>query len=312
MRQEMTKEAAEELLELPHRYTKEDLRQAYTKLARKYHPDAAARHHYDQSAAQAMMVDANKANDVLKQQFANNPERVVERGWGSVSSGYSGVDWRSVDKQDTDDPWSFVEDWSVEAPDEEVPLSVRSILLGPVVLRVLFCALFALLWWNTFPLLPHNLASVPETWTLASGARVLAALIYPTYLLIFELLSGQLSCLVREVANGAVSWFTRSYVDLRSKSANQGCALYKILRNQLYALLMVPLVLYLASCAFNEQGMLRIALGILTLALGVDMLAAFVRGGFVNTLTASLAERVEDSYLTARVELLKRCGKWNY
>ncbi len=317
----MTKEAAEEILELPQRYNKEDLRKAYMDIARRYHPDAAAQHHFDPETAQARMVDANKAYDVLKGEFKGMEDRVVERGvlggLSGISQGFAGVDWTAGVEEplaDDEDPWAFAEDWSTEAPPEAVPLSVRSVLLGPVVLRVAFVGLFAWLWWNMFPLLPQNLGRyVPQgAWTLADVAHLVAAMVYPTYLLVYELISGYVSGLVREVLNGAVSWICGRYVDLRPRSSSYGCALYKLLREQVYALLMLPLVLYVfGQFVAHDSFVLKALFGVLGVVLGVDTLAACAHGGFVNVWSTSLAERVETQYLLLRARMLKRCGQWD-
>lgn len=310
----MSQEAAEELLELPRRYTKEDLRLAYTEMARTYHPDAVAQGHLDPEEAERLMVEANQAYAVLKPLFADKPERVVER-FGGISRGYAGVDWRAGDVSDGDDAgfWNFAEDWGAEPAPEPVPLSVRSVLLGPVVLRVVFIAGFAWLWWNVFPLLAHNLPRYTPAgdWTLLDVFYLVAGMIYPSYLLAYEALSGYISNFVREILNGAVTWITRTYVDLRPRTASYGCALYKLLREEVYALLMAPIVLWLASmCVGTESIVGRVVFGALAILLGIDTLAACAHGGYINTWTAALAERVEARYLLARASLLKRCGKW--
>ena len=315
MRQEMTREAAEAILELPQRYTKEDVRHAYTELARTYHPDAAAKSHMDPAEAQRLMVEANKANAALKPFFSEQPDRVMERV-GGISYGYADVDWRAgahSNASDSSDFWDFAEDWGAEPAPERVPLSVRSVLLGPVVLRASFIVGFALLWWNVFPLLAHNLGRfLPAgAWTVRDVARLVMAMVYPSYLLVYEALSGHISNFVREILNGAISWITRNYVDLRPHSASYGCALYKLLREQVYGLLMAPIVLWLAGmCVDAVTPVGKVLFGVAAVALGIDTLAAFVHGGYVNTWTVALAERVEAQYLLMRANLLKRCGKW--
>lgn len=314
----MTREAAEEILELPPRYTKEELRRAYTDMARRYHPDAAAKHHFDPAVAQARMIQANKAYQLLKEEFIELPSRVIDRNPASgIAGGYAGVDWRAgaYDPSDPNaDPWDFVEDWGAEAAPEKPPLSLRTVLLGPVVLRLVFIGLFAWLWWNVFPLLPQNTASYfPEgEWTLPDVARLVAAMIYPTYLVLYEAISGYVSGFVREVLSGAVSWVSGRYVDLRPRSSSYGCALYKLLREQIYALLLLPIVLFLAAaCVGQEQMVPKVIFGVLALLMGVDTLAACTRGGFVNVWSTALAERVEAQYLLLRARMLKRCGQWD-
>ncbi|MBR3224867.1 MAG: J domain-containing protein [Atopobiaceae bacterium] len=315
-RDDMTREAAEEILELPRRYTKEELRRSYTEIARRYHPDAAAKGHMDPAAAQQRMVQANKAYQLLKRQFKDMPDRVVSRGYGGITAGFSGVDWRAGTGDPFDpseDPWDFAQDWDAAPPPEKVPLSVRSVLLGPVVLRLVFIGLFGWLWWNNFPLLFHNMWRFfpAGDWSIMDVANLVAAFVYPSYLLIYEIVSGYLSGFVREVLNGIVSWITKKYVDLRPKSSSYGCALYKIVHEQVYALLMAPLVLYLAAFCINEDFLpLKVVYGLLGAALGVDTLAAVAHGGFINVLATALAERIEAWYLLLRARLLKRCGKW--
>ena len=312
----MTKEAAEEILELPSRYNKEELRRAYTSMARRYHPDAAAQHNLDPAIAQRRMVEANKAYKVLKAQFREMDGRVIERGSGGIARGFADVDWKAGldDLGSDDDPWSFVDDWGAEEAPQEVPLSVRSVLLGPVVLRVVFVGLFAWLWWNVFPLLPQYLGTYDPAgeWTLPSIARLVTAMVYPTYLLVYEAISGYVSDFVREVLNGAVSWISKHYVDLRPRSASYGCALYKLLHEQVYALLLLPVVLHIAALAVEQDSLLlQIPLGVVGLLLAIDMLAACAHGGYVNVWSTVLSERVEAMYLLIRARLLKRCGQWD-
>ena len=74
---------------------------------------------------------------------------------------------------------------------------------------------------------------------------------------------------------------------------------------------MAPLVLWLASFAVESGNLvITVVVGIAAVALCIDTLAALVHGGYANTLTAALAERVEARYLLLRAGLLKRCGKW--
>lgn len=311
----MSKEAAEEILRLPRRYTKRDLRRAYTKLARRYHPDGAAKYGYDEQTAQRLMVEANKANDTLKPLFDGRPNAVIERGWGTVSSGVAAGQAASgsnfYQTYADQNIWESSEGWSSEPSMEKPPLSVRSVLLGPVVLRVLLVALFVLLWWNTFPLLDHNKARFfpAGEWTLLDVAGLVVAIVYPTYLVVYEAVSGHISGFVREVLNGLVSWVTSSYVDLRPRSSSYGCALYKLLRNQVYSVLLAPIALFLiALCLAAEALPLKIVFGVLGGLLAFDTLAAFVHGGLINVWTSALSERVEATYLLIRRRLLERCG----
>jgi hypothetical protein len=264
------------------------------------------------------MVEANTAYDFLKREFKDMDSRVIQRGvLAGISHGFADVDWKAGINEplgDDEDPWAFVDDWSTEAPPEKVPLSVRSVLLGPVVLRLAFIGLFAWLWWNTFPLLPQNMGRFVsgDELSLLDVARLVAAMVYPTYALIYELISGYVSGFVREVLNGAVSWICGRYVDLRPHSASYGCALYKLLREQVYALLMLPLVICaFGVCLGQESPVLRAVFGVVGLVLAVDTLAACARGGFVNVWSVALADRVEARYLLLRARMLRRCGQWD-
>lgn len=308
----MSKEAAEEILGLPSRYTKADLRRAYTKLARRYHPDAAAKQHLDPAMAQRLMVEANQANDVLKRQFDRRPRAVIERGVSSADvSGTGGGRPNFYDVYANENVWESSEGWSSEPVQGRPPLSVRSVLLGPVVLRVLLTVLFAWIWWQTFPLLGHNQGRYfPDgAWTLMDVAHLVAGVVYPSYLLLYEGVSGLISGFIREVLNGLVSWLSGRYVDLRPHSSSYGCALYKLLREQVYALILAPIALYLAAlCMGAENTVAKVAFGLVAGLLAFDTLAAFVHGGLINVWTSALAERVEAAYLLIRRRILSRCG----
>lgn len=341
MHQDMTKEGAEQILGVPAKYDREALKKAYTNLARTYHPDMAAKRGISPAQAQAKMVQVNKAYQFLRGQFeGSNANRVVVRGtWetaaaaSGIESGFAGVDWRksygthnygtyanssswNSDVTANDDHfWDFADE-GAQAADQKVPITPRTILLGPVVFRVLFVALFAYVWWRQFPLVNDNMARYavqldPNAPDLLGIAHLLAGLIYPTYLLVYEIFAGYLSNLVREVLNAGLSWLVRRYYDLRPKSASYGCTLSKLLKNQLWTLLLVPIVVWLAGQCLAASGPAQIVLGVLAVALGVDALAAVVHGGFVNVWTGAVAERVEDAYLIVRQHLLERCNQWN-
>ena len=217
-----------------------------------------------------------------------------------------------------DDFWNFADE-GASAADEKVPITPRTILFGPVVLRVLFIALFAWIWWRTFPLVGDNLVrypiqtggSVPD---VLGVAHLVAGLVYPTYFLAFEIFSGQVSGLVREILNGLFSFATGRYYDLRPKSASYGCSLSRMIKNQLWSILMIPLVIWLAGkcvAAPASDMVQKVVWGVLAVALGIDTLAAAVHGGLINTWTTALSERVEARYLMIRKRMLERCGKWN-
>lgn len=339
MHQDMTKENAEQILGLPQTYDQDTLRKTYTKLARVYHPDRAAESGLTQAQAQASMVQVNKAYQFLRGQFeGGNANRTVVRGsWetaaasSGIESGFAGVDWRAdygthnygtyahSDEwnKDVDDDgfWSFADE-GAQAADAKVPITPRTILLGPVVLRVAFIALFAWLWWRHFPLVDNNLGRYPVEWALtgsglASVAHLLAGLVYPTYVLVYEVFAGYVSNLVRELLNAAFSWLVKRYYDLRPKSSSYGCTLTKLIKNQLWTLLLIPLVVWAASVSLSSAGAEQVVWGIIAVALGLDALAAVVHGGFVNVWTSGLADRVEDAYLVLRQHLLERCHQWN-
>lgn len=336
VRAQITKEQAEEVLGLPDRYTKADLRKSYATLAREYHPDVAERQGHSQAEAERRMSDINVAFTYL-QGFFDDGTKVVERGvWGGPVGGGSGIengfgnsDWRAgvdgahanhwgrsysySEDGEADGFWDFASEGEDSPAEERVPVNLRTVLLGPVVPRVVAVGLFAWLWWRTCALLPHNAAAYPFPGTdVAAWARLAAATIYPTYLVVYEALTGNVSGLVRGVLNACLSWLTRRYYDLRSKSASYGCSLYKLLRDQIWALLMLPVVLWLAGHAAvpGTWGLSRTLWAMAAVALGIDTLAACVRGGFVNTWTAAAAERVEAWYLMVRRRLLIRCGQW--
>lgn len=339
MHQDMTKEGAEKILGVPAKYDREALKKAYTQLARTYHPDMAAKRGISPAQAQAKMVQVNKAYQFLRGQFEGpNANRVVVRGtWetaaaaSGIESGFAGVDWRTSygthnygtyanseswnTDADDDQFWNFADEGASKA-DQKVPITPRTILLGPVVFRVLFVALFALVWWRTFPLVGDNMARYQATLGTDSAsvlgiAHLLAGLIYPTYVLVYEVFAGYISNLVRELLNAGFSWIVRRYYDLRPKSASYGCTLNKLLKNQLWSVLLVPIVVWFAGQCLGAEGPVQIVYGAIALALGVDALAAVVHGGFVNVWTGALAERVEDAYLIARQHLLERCNQWN-
>lgn len=335
----MSKEEAEELLDLPETYTKADLRRRYAAVAREYHPDVARRRGHTPAEAQRMMADANIAYTYLLGLFDGEGEQRIRRGaWGGfaggsgIESGFAGADWRQgVDESgasawgrpysysegaEDDHFWDFAQDAGQgegEPQARGVPVTPRTVLLGPVVLRVALVALLARAWWTCFPLLPHNVVGYPFPGSDVAGwARLLAASVYPTYLLVYEAITGYLSGLVREVLNGLVSLVTGRYVDLRPRTATYGCSLYKLLKNQVWAVLMVPVVVWLAGRAVlpGPWDLARVACAVAAVVLGVDTLAACVRGGFVNTWSSAAAEWVEARYLMLRKRVLVRCGQW--
>lgn len=324
----MSKTEAEEVLQLPERYSKADLRRCYAALAREYHPDVARQRGHSPEEAEARMAQINIAYDCLQAFFDGGEGQVVRRGlWDSaaegsgIENGFGDTDWRAgADRRSSGYGWSSVDDdgfWDFAADEsdapaqEPVPITPRTVLLGPVVLRVALVALFGWWWWNTFALLPQHMGDYPFPGSdIAGWARLVSATVYPTYLLVYEAITGNISGLVRAVLNGAFSWVTRRYYDLRPNSSSYGCELSKMVKNQIWALLLIPLVLWLAALAQGSSGIARVVFAVLAVALGIDTLAACVRGGLVNTWTSALSERIENLYLVLRRRLLMRCGQW--
>jgi hypothetical protein len=332
----MTKTSAEAILDLPQRYTNADLRHSYTALTREYHPDVAERHGHTASEAQERMSDINRAYEYLRGFFVEDPSVVMSRSplGTSIESGFTDVDWRSGVRPrgkhfrtqpqpepayadyasvSDEDFWNFAQDEEDAPAPQRVPVNVRTVLLGRYVPRIAFVALFALLWWRTFPLLPQNQAAYPLDGGLMGWARLVAGLVYPTYLVVYEVLAGNVSAFVRELANDGVSWVTGTYYDLRPNTSSYACALHKLLSDQVWAVLMAPAVLWLAALvvpmpAWNAQ---KVVLAALTAFLAVDTLAACVRGGLVNLWTSALGDRVEAAYLNAHARLMRRCGMWH-
>lgn len=319
----LTKGAAEELLELPQRYTKEDLKKAYTALARVYHPDAAKRQGIDVEEASRIMADANRAYDGLKHQFDEYPDRVISRDEPGITTGFAGVDWR--EENDSDDPWDFVDEWTTHKSkpksrpvatkqyiDDPSKHLVRRFLLGPIVIRVLVTAALFLWWWRTFPFLPQNAVVKPyEYWKFSDLAIVVPRAVWPTYLLALELATGHISLMIREVLSGLVSYITGVYVDIRPKSASYGCALYKFLNEQIWAFVLLPLVIIFAVNALDATNIFfRVLFGALTVITGIDLVASLMHAGIAVTVSLDLAEYIERRYLMTRRALLEHCGVW--
>ena len=73
----MTKRRAEEVLELTGAYTKGDLRKAFAKQARFYHPDVARQHGIDEENANELMGEVNAAFKYLSEFFKDDPNAKV-------------------------------------------------------------------------------------------------------------------------------------------------------------------------------------------------------------------------------------------
>ncbi len=313
LRQNMSKIEAEELLELPGRYTAAELRRAYAHQLQEYHPDVAARNGHSEEEAAARTSDVNVAYSVLKDLFDGDREVITRGLWEStpggsgIESGFGGVDWRSG--TDGPDFWDFAQD---DAPVEKVPVNPRTVLLGPVIPRVVLVALFGWVWWRTFPLVPGGPGAPSLGADLSEWARFSRLAVYPTYLLIYEAVTGNVSALLREWVNDLVSWATRRYYDLRPRGSSYGCPLHRIVTGQMWSVLMFPIVVTLVDMVLSmpEWNAVRTVTALVGALLAVDMLAATVRGGLVNAWTTALGERVEASYLNSHARLMRRCGKW--
>ena len=77
MREEMTRERAEEILGLSGTYGRRDLRHAYTQRAMEWHPDVAPKAGHTEAEAHERMVIINKAMDLLAKQFKDDPDAKV-------------------------------------------------------------------------------------------------------------------------------------------------------------------------------------------------------------------------------------------
>lgn len=358
----MSKGKAEEILGLPQRYTKADLRHRYAALTREFHPDVAERNGHSAQEAQVRMADINRAYEYLRDLFAGDPSATLTRSpiGSTVEPGFADVDRRAdarpagkhmrrePEPSYADDPgrgrqagyvnyndyfdyadyfgrvdyasmsdeefWDFVRNEEPASAPQEVPVNAQTVLLGGYVLRAVFVLLFALVWWRTSPVLPMNQAAYQFGGSaLQSAARLVAGLVYPTYLVAYEVLTGNISALVREAINDAISWATGTYYDLRPKTSSSFCALHKLVSDQLWAVLMAPAVLLVAAkvAGMGAWGPAKVGLCAVAVLLGVDTLAACVRGGLVNLWTSALGERVETAYLNAHARLMRRCGTWN-
>lgn len=308
----MTREAAEDILALPHRYSSADVRRCYTEIARYWHPDAALRDGRDPAQAQVRMVEANKARTVLMRYFRDDPDRLVTRSRGGIESGFAGVDFRATEDY-ADDPWGFADAWDTADADADDEPSLRRAIFGPWFLRIVFVFLFALVWFREFGLLPHNVVRLtpPGLWAPSDVARIIAHVVYPTYLVLYELLSGNFSFLVREVANDLVTWISGSYMALERRGPTASCALACLLRDQVWPLLLAPIAFAFAAFAFEMWPSVQaFLLAFCALALSFDAFAAMAHGGFVNMWTGEAAEWVERRYLLMHASMLRRCGLW--
>lgn len=321
----MTQAEAEEVLGLPERYDQGELRRHLTQLARRFHPDNAERNGIPASEAQEQMTRVNKAYATLKPLF-DCGVRVVHRDLVGADPGRGdGVHFsptgERVGRTQVDDSLFWDEDGNArgssavgraDAAADAQGHDLRRVLLGPVLMRVVLVALFALLWWRTFPLLGPGTPGHQEIPGLdpLAWARLSAAAIYPTYLLAYEVLTGNVSSALREAINGLVSYQTRVHVDIRRKGAYRS-ALSTLVETQLYGILVLPLALWLVGTGLSQpDGPARIVLLVAGAVVAVDVLLSTLGSGIASSLSHALGAAIERRYVVARMALLKRCGQW--
>ena len=297
-KQDMTQAEAEAILDLPERYDRRQLRHSFMALAQQCHPDAAARNGLDPAEAQRKMTQVNKAYALLKEYFEDNREATMHRDLVGGAEGAYGVGvhyaptGEKVGATQVDDslfwdehgnPRSAVAEEQANAAVDAAPGThrLRRFLLGPHFLRVVLCLAFAGVWWLNFPFVNGNEArfNVGPTAGPIDYLAWVSAMVYPTYLLAYEVLSGHVSGALRQIANGVASLVTGVHVDVRT------------------------------SCAYTCE-LMRVA----ALALGVfvaidSLLACFGSGAFV-AMTRALGDAIEKRYVKSRMEMLKRCGQW--
>lgn len=325
-RPDMTQAEAEKILDLPERYGKGDLRQAFKALAQEYHPDNAARNGISQKFAQQHMIEVNRAYATLKRLFDANPTQTIHRDLVGGAAGSKGVGVhfapsgdRSVETQVDDslfwdedgNPRSAVMENEANAAADAPGHGLRRTLLGPVLLRLVFIVLLGLVWWRTFPLLPDNRANfdMSPTASLSSLVAVLIAVVYPSYFLLYEVFSGGFSGTVREVINGIVSNATHVHVEVRRKGSYRS-SLSGLVRDQVYGLLELPLAALSAVRGMDAVGTSQIVCFVVAGVLVVDALLGFFGTGVVVSVARWLSDLIEKHYVTMRMNMLKRCGQW--
>lgn len=331
-KQDMTQSEAEEILGLPERYDRRELRRRFMALAQQYHPDNAARNGVAESEAQRKMTEVNKAYALLKEYFEDNREATLHRDMmGGVEGAYGvGVHYspsgEKVGKTQVDDslfwdedgnPRSAVAEEKANAAADAAPGThrLRRFLLGPVFLRVVFVALLALVWWLTFPLVNGNGArhDIGPTAGALDYLSWISAMVYPTYFLLYEALSGHISGSVREAANGIASLVTGVHVSIRTSGAYTS-ELTSLIQKQWYGPLLMPLaaLIVIHALAWPDAGWpwQKVALLALGVFVSVDSLLACFGSGAACAIAHALGDAVEKRYVTARMDMLKRCGQW--
>lgn len=322
-KQDMTRAQAEEALGLPDRYDKAQLRARFMELARRYHPDSSAANGIPEAEAQRRMVEVNRAYGLLKPLFDHSDAPVQRDLVGDDATVGSGVHvsytGRHARRTQVDDSLFWDEEGRARdtvaaeeangAADAEGH-GLRRVLLGPVVPRVVMVALLALVWWRTFPLGEGGVSLPQEGSGLAGWAAWSARVVYPTYLLAMEALTGHLSGTLRDLVNGAVSLATGAHVEVRRKGAYRS-SLSSLIEDEWFAPLLVPLALWLlAQAQLFPVGVSRYVWLALGAVVGLDALLALLGTGLAVSLSHRLADAVERRYVVARMDMLKRCGQW--
>lgn len=329
MRQDMTRSEAERALGLPERYGMADVRRAFKGRAQRYHPDNARRNGFSETFAQQKMTEVNKAYALLRHLFDDGSVKTLRRdsSGGTYGKHSAGVHHapaarsRSAVRTQVDDSLFWDEDGNPRSTTAENEANaaadasghtLRRFLLGPVFLRLVFIAVLALMWWRTFPFVGENAvhfdmgAQVP----LRNLVPVLMAVVYPSYFLLYEVITGNISGVFRELINGVVSIITRTHIEVRKKGSYRS-SLSSLLRDQIYSVLELPLAVWLfargSDLPSSIEQTVSFALGaIVTL----DALIGFFGSGAAQGLSRWLSGIVERRYVTMRMNLLKRCGQW--
>ncbi|MGN0076074.1 MAG: J domain-containing protein, partial [Parafannyhessea sp.] len=189
---------------------------------------------------------------------------------------------------------------------------LRRFLLGPVFLRLVFIALLALLWWNTFPFVNGHdgMARIARFHTLGDWLPLICATIYPTYLLVYELFTGHISGVVREGLNGIATLATGVHVEVR-RSGSYASELTNLIQKQWYGPLILPLGVLLASMGLaHHAGWQHYALLALGALVVLDALLSTFGMGLADSIARRVGNAAEEWYVQARMDMLKRCGQW--
>ncbi|WP_058269944.1 J domain-containing protein [Olsenella massiliensis] len=327
MRQDMTRSRAEEVLDLPERYGMADVRAAFKRLALEYHPDNAERNGISKKFAQRRMTEVNKAYAHLRSLFAETDVTLLHRYLVGAASGRRGVGVHYAPTGTTrvttqvDDalfwdeqgnPRSAQATNAANAAADAPGHALRRLLLGPVLLRALVVLALAVVWWRLFPFVGSNAAryDLSAQAPLTELADALAAVVYPSYFVLYELVTGHVSGTLREAANGLVSLVTREHVEVHGGGAYRSDA-SSLVEGQVYPLLELPLAVWLLVRGMPTiEGQAQLAYLVPGALVTVDLLIGFFGSGVVMGLSRWLAALIERRYVTLRMALLKRCGQW--